>query len=207
MTVKELFEREGFTDDYKNVQHLNLLHADSFVKFSRDAVIPKNTVVFGNVNRLDLIKNKMKHNADFHDNVECVDIRDLSSWCKRMREFPIEIDDEEDDIESELDSVVDEDDEDNISDITEYDVVSEDNLSDYLIPDLEDIEANKRESMEENQELDLQMEAPVDNSQNMFKFEYLIQPVSISKITSGYSINDQNPKELANAFIKTLIAM
>jgi len=177
--IFELFEKEGLLEDFEKLSNKHLIHAEDFLKITRDADIEPNTIIFGTVNRLHLIKNKMKNNPSFQENAECVDMKQLLSWVEEQR--PYYGNEEEAEPQDEL--------------LNEINEVIEP-------PEVIEEEAEK-EAEEEIFEEPQKQEAEAAGGSD-FKFEYLAQPVQISKIADGFSVHDYNPKELANAFIKTL---
>ena len=198
--IYELFEKEGLADDYHKLSAKHLYHADDFLKFSREYEVEPDTVIFGNPNRLMIIKTKMKNNQSFQENADCQEISKLLSWVEEQRAL-LELDE---DTEKVADiSVLDKESVENIiSAVTELEEEQEAEqveeasifAQEHIVP----------EELESEPEPEPEPAVPLYNLP--FTFEYLAEPVSISKIADGFSIHDYNPKELAYAVIKRLNA-
>jgi len=198
MLIFDLFEKEGLLDDYNKLSNKNLLHVEDFLKKSRDAAIEPNTIVFGTVNRLHLIKNKMKNNKTFHENVECVEIKNLLAWCEGMRSTygAASADDNDTHTESSDNS----NDESNSTAVVTLEKATDDSSQ-----DLSESPVASDTPLVESTDTD-EPKPPEVKHDGKFKFAYLAKPVPVSAISSGFSIYDHNPKELAYAFIKNLSA-
>ena len=197
MNIYDLFEKEGLLDDYHRMSDKNLIYAEEFLKVSRhDDVLP-NTVIFGSINRLHLIKNKMKNNDSFIHNAVCVDIKQLLTWLEEQRKTYgsseiIGLDDEAE--EKNTDIAVDE---------TTDEIINENELEDTFEEEDIDIftgEEQQTESQESAPNIEEWNKDP--HNHEKFKFEYLAEPVRVSAIAHDFSFNNHSPKELAYAFIK-----
>jgi hypothetical protein len=220
MTAYELFEREGFLDDYRVLSHKVLLHAEEFLKLSRDAEVGQNTVIFGTVNRLNLIKNKMKNNESFHANAECVDTKHLLEWIDKERHSDAPRDEDVDVVENVLgadanaDIFIEEASEENhipkADESTEEDNAELPAISSEasVVPADTSQQVPKSSEPETIENFTVSTDEPLSSPQPSasFVYEYLVERTPVSSISSGFSVHDYQPKELADAFIKKLLA-
>ena len=197
--IYELFEKEGLLDDYEKLSDKNLVHAEDFLKRPRDSEIEQNTFVFGTVNRLHLIKNKMKNNTSFQENVTCVDTKGLLSWVGERRVEYDAAPDAPEDEDAATEEFADEEADDVSVEVADHEIFDEPN--EEVIEEGETAEESNEAVAEEVSEDAVNEEATGDGK---FKFEYLAQSVAISAIAEGFSVHDYNPKELAYAFISKL---
>jgi len=210
-TAHELFEKEGLLDELAQIKNKTLLHAEEFLKYSRHVHISEKTVVFGTVNRLHLIKNKMKNNQLFHENVECVDIKDIFTWVERellaskntdeIYDVPPQIvytgeigggeppDNSDDAEEKEFECHIN------------FDTGKEEEIQTHEEIAVGNISDCTPEQEPENIDVTA---TPQPAGSIAFVFEYVVEQATVSSMSSGFSIYDYNPKELAYAYLKKL---
>ena len=194
MSIKEIFAKEGFLEDYVSLMDShNLVLVEDFLKIPREAEIRKNTLIFGNINRLCLVKNKMKNNESFLKNAECVEIKSLEDWCRKRQMT--------DTVPTAVVTTVDKVPIEPKTDVELQEV--DEGVNDEFVPKggphaqdevlIEDVDSVDGSCLETVQSI-------------KFTYSYLAEPVAVSAISSGYSIHAMNVKELADGLLKRLRA-
>lgn len=176
--IQQLFKDEALEDAYFRLSDgMNFMYSENFLKESREFTVPDKTVIFGKQNRLNLIKNKMKHNPSFSLNAECVDTKDIPTWVRVTDEY--------------------------IEAHSEVDVLKEEIV---LVPDNEPTVIEEGTPSSNITEVEDIVEVIDETQHNIpkFKFGYYGAPKPISRISSGFSIYDINIEEVKTNLIKKL---